>query len=71
MPNKTVGEFIKAMRLAKDISTDEMAVSLTISEDEYIQCENGVHSLYVDDLLTIAKLLDIEVSSLLSLYRCS
>lgn len=69
MSNKTVGEFIKAVRLARNISTDEMAGSLTISEDEYIQCENGINSLYVDDLLSIAKLLDVEVSSLLSLHR--
>ncbi|WP_272693696.1 helix-turn-helix domain-containing protein [Providencia sp. PROV039] len=69
MSNKTVGEFIKVTRVAKGISTNEIAVSLTISEDEYIQCENGDSSLYVDDLLTIAKLLDVEVSSLLSLHR--
>ncbi|HHR6575333.1 MULTISPECIES: helix-turn-helix domain-containing protein [Providencia] len=69
MSNKTVGEFIKVMRLAKNISTDIIAGSLTISEDEYIQCENGTNSLYVDDLLSIAELLDIEVSSLLSLHR--
>ncbi|MEY0214173.1 helix-turn-helix transcriptional regulator [Providencia rettgeri] len=69
MSNKTVGEFIKVMRLAKNISTDIIASSLTISEDEYIQCENGTNSLYVDDLLSIAELLDIEVSSLLSLHR--
>lgn len=68
MSNKTVGEFIKTTRLAKGISTNEIVRSLTISEYEYIQCENGTNSLYIDDLLSIAKLLDIEVSSLLSLH---
>ncbi|MEQ5565839.1 MULTISPECIES: hypothetical protein [Providencia] len=69
MSNKAVGEFIKITRLAKGISTDEIVRSLTITEDEYIQCENGTNPLYVDDLLTIAKLLDVEVSSLLSLHH--
>ncbi len=68
MSNKTIGEFIKQLRLSKNISTSEIAKNLTISEAEYIKCENGEASIYVDDLKSIADMLSIKESTLIEKY---
>lgn len=60
---------IKIAGLAEDISTDVMAKSFTISENELIQCEYGSIPLYTDDLYKIAGLFDVDVSCLLSIYN--
>ncbi|ENY6786317.1 helix-turn-helix domain-containing protein [Providencia rettgeri] len=68
MSNKTIGEFIKQLRLSKNIPTSEIAKNLTISEAEYIKCENGEASIYVDDLKSIADMLSIKESTLIEKY---
>lgn len=68
MSNKTIGEFIKQLRLSKNISTSEIAKNLTISEAEYIKCENGESSIYVDDLKNIADVLSVKESTLIEKY---
>ncbi|MBQ0532563.1 helix-turn-helix transcriptional regulator [Providencia rettgeri] len=68
MSNKTLGEFIKELRLSKNISTSEIAKNLTISEAEYIKCENGEASIYVDDLKSIVDMLSIKESTLIEKY---
>ncbi|MDH2366740.1 MULTISPECIES: helix-turn-helix domain-containing protein [Providencia] len=68
MSNKTIGEFIKELRLSKNISTSEIAKNLTISEAEYIKCENGESSIYVDDLKNIAGMLSVKESTLIEKY---
>lgn len=65
MSNKTLGEFIKHLRISQNISTSEIARSLTISEAEYIKCENGEVSIYVDDLTVIADMLSVEELTLI------
>lgn len=69
MSNKTIGEFIKQLRLSKNISTSEIAKNLTISEAEYIKCENGEISVYVDDLMIIADMLSVKESTLIEKYK--
>ncbi|EMI7062220.1 MULTISPECIES: helix-turn-helix domain-containing protein [Providencia] len=68
MSNKTIGEFIKELRLSKNISTSEIAKNLTISEAKYIKCENGESSIYVDDLKNIASMLSVNESTLIEKY---
>lgn len=68
MSNKAIGEFIKQLRLSKNISTSEIAKNLTISEAEYIKCENGESSIYVDDLKSIADVLSVKESTLIEKY---
>ncbi|SUC31090.1 Helix-turn-helix domain [Providencia rettgeri] len=69
MSNKTLGEFIKYLRLSQSISTSEIAKNLTISEVDYIKCENGEISVYVDDLMIIADILSVEESTLIEKYK--
>ena len=69
MSNKTLGEFIKHLRLSQNISTSEIAKNLTISEVDYIRCENGEISNYVDDLMIIADMLSVEESTLIEKYK--
>ncbi|WP_238562727.1 helix-turn-helix domain-containing protein [Providencia rettgeri] len=69
MSNKTLGEFIKHLRLSQSISTSEIAKNLTISEVDYIKCENGEISVYVDDLMIIADILSVEESTLIEKYK--
>ncbi|MEQ5573337.1 helix-turn-helix transcriptional regulator [Providencia huaxiensis] len=69
MSNKTLGEFIKHLRTSQNISTSEIAKNLTISEAEYIKCENGEASIYVDDLSSIASVLAVEEPTLIEKYK--
>ncbi|EPI2106524.1 helix-turn-helix domain-containing protein [Providencia rettgeri] len=69
MSNKTLGEFIKHLRLSQNISTSEITKNLTISEVDYIKCENGEMSVYVDDLMIIADMLSVEESTLMEKYK--
>ncbi|MBP6082233.1 MAG: helix-turn-helix transcriptional regulator [Providencia sp.] len=68
MSNRTLGEFIKHLRISLNISTSELAKNLTISEAEYIKCENGEMSIYVDDLAVIADMLGSNESELICKY---
>ncbi|MGO2336611.1 helix-turn-helix domain-containing protein [Providencia sp.] len=68
MSNRTLGEFIKNLRISLNISTSELARNLTISEDEYIKYENGEMSIYVDDLVVIADMLGTNKSELICKY---
>ncbi len=63
------GNFIKKIRIQKNISTSEIAKNLTVSEAEYIRYENGDMSIYIDDLFVIAKILDTDVNYLLNIYE--
>ncbi|MTC55206.1 MULTISPECIES: helix-turn-helix domain-containing protein [Providencia] len=69
MTNKMFGNFIKKIRIQKNISTSEIAKNLTVSEAEYIRYENGDMSIYIDDLFVIAKILDTDVNYLLNIYE--
>lgn len=63
------GNFIKQIRIQKNISTSEIAKNLTVSEAEYIRYENGDMPIYIDDLFVIAKILDTDVNYLLNIYE--
>ena len=65
MKNKNIGNFIKQKRIEKNISTSEIAKHLTISEAKYIRVESGDDSIYVDDLMVISKILDMDMIEML------
>ncbi|WP_265498129.1 helix-turn-helix domain-containing protein [Providencia rustigianii] len=69
MKNKNLGNFIKQKRIEKNISTSEIAKHLTISEAEYIRVENGDVSIYVDDLMVVSKILDMDMIKMLEMYE--
>ncbi|MDR2225102.1 helix-turn-helix domain-containing protein [Providencia rettgeri] len=68
MRNKALGSFIKNKRLAKNISTKEAAKSLNTSVKQYTQYENGEISIYIDDLIQIADIVDVSVQELFYEY---
>lgn len=68
MRNKAIGNFIKSKRLAKNISTKEVAKSLNTSVEQYTQYENGETSIYIDDLIKIADIVDVSVQELFYEY---
>lgn len=73
MTNKMFGNFIKQIRIQKNISTSEVANNLTGAGAgagaEYIRYENGDMSTYIDDLLVIGRILDTNVNYLLGIYE--
>ncbi|HHR6038462.1 TPA: helix-turn-helix domain-containing protein [Providencia alcalifaciens] len=73
MTNKMFGNFIKQIRIQKNISTSEVANNLTGAGAgaEYIRYENGDMSTYIDDLLVIGRILDTNVNYLLGIYEKS
>ncbi|EMC8779887.1 helix-turn-helix domain-containing protein [Providencia rettgeri] len=68
MRNKALGSFIKNKRLAKNISTKEAAKSLNTSVKQYTQYENGEISIYIDDLIQIADIVDVSAQELFYEY---
>jgi len=68
MRNKSVGNLIKNKRLAKNISTKEMAKHLITSEAKYLRYESGEVSVYLNDLLIIADVLDMSPQEIINAY---
>lgn len=68
MRNKAAGSFIKNKRLARNISTKEMARRLVAPEEKYVQYESGESSIYIDDLFVIAGILDANIQEILNEY---
>lgn len=68
MRNKSVGNLIKNKRLAKNISTKEMAKHLIASEAKYLRYERGEVSVYLNDLLIIADVLDMSPQEIINAY---
>ena len=63
---KSVGEKIKALRLTKDWSQEEMAHQLSISLPAYSKIERDITDIQLSRLTQIAKLFKISVVELLS-----
>ena len=68
MRNKAIGSLIKNKRLAKNISTKEIAKRLLVPESMYIQYESGEVSIYINDLFQIANIIDVSIQELLNEY---
>ncbi|HHE6469388.1 TPA: helix-turn-helix domain-containing protein [Providencia rettgeri] len=66
--NKNLGEYIKNIRVKSTISTLEMADHLNITENHYIEYEQGDASIYADHLIFISKIFNVNINVLLNVY---
>jgi len=64
-----LGKFIKDIRISRYISTAEIATTLKISEDNYIQYEAGIISIYIDHLIIISCILKVDLKLLLDVFE--
>lgn len=65
----SLGKYIKQLRTSRRISTTAMAAALKIPESNYIQYESGTLSIYVEHLVIIASLLDVDIRYLLEAFE--
>lgn len=65
----SLGKYIKQLRTSRHISTMTMAATLKISESNYIQYESGTLSIYVEHLVIIASVLDVDIRYLLEAFE--
>ncbi|MCW2254957.1 transcriptional regulator with XRE-family HTH domain [Providencia alcalifaciens] len=59
------------MRISRYISTAEIAETLKISENNYIQYEAGIVSIYIDHLVIISYILKVDLNLLLYVFENS
>lgn len=64
-----LGNFIRSIRISRYISIAEIAVTLKISEDNYIQYEAGIVSIYIDHLVIISYILKVDLNLLLDVFE--
>lgn len=62
---KQIGERLKGLRDALDLTTDEVAKSCGVTKEKYEQMENGETELSVSTLQKIAKTYDVELDALM------
>ncbi|EKT57438.1 helix-turn-helix domain-containing protein [Providencia sneebia] len=67
--NIVLGGYIREVRIARGISTKTMVDILKISEDDYLQYESGEVSMYVEHLLIISGILNINFKVLLNIFE--
>jgi len=60
--NQSIGQHIRKIRQSKDLSQENMADELGISKGAYSKMERGITDIPLSRLLSIAKVLEVEVS---------
>ncbi|ENR5391104.1 helix-turn-helix transcriptional regulator [Providencia rettgeri] len=66
--NVVLGEFIKQKRVEHQITTNKMAELISISEKSYIKYEDGTLSIFIDHLVILSKILNVDVKTLFDTY---
>lgn len=66
--NVVLGEFIKQNRIEHQITTKKMAELISISEKSYIKYEDGTLSIFIDHLVILSKILNLDVKALFDTY---
>lgn len=66
--NVVLGGFIKQKRIERQITTRKMAELISISEKSYIKYEDGTLSIFIDHLVMLSKILNIDVKTLFDIY---
>ena len=59
--NEMLGSRIKALRIAKNLTQEQIADQIGISRQKYARIENGINSITFDILSRIADVLDVTV----------
>ena len=62
--NEMLGSRIKALRIAKNLTQEQIADQIGISRQKYARIENGVNSITFDILSRIADVLDVTVGDI-------
>lgn len=62
--NALLGSRIKALRIAKNYTQEQVAERLGISRQKYARFENGSNSITLDFLTKIADMLDVTVGDI-------
>lgn len=66
--NVALGNFIKKKRLESQVTTQEMSAKLSITEITYLKYEDGSLSIFIDHLVVLSKILNVELNSLFNIY---
>lgn len=62
--NALLGSRIKALRIAKKFTQEQVAEHLGISRQKYARVENGANNITLDMLMKIAGILDVAVGDI-------
>lgn len=62
--NELLGSRIKALRMAKNFTQEQVADQIGVSRQKYARIESGVNSVTLDILLKVAGVLDVTVSDI-------
>lgn len=69
MNQEALMDRIRALRISKGISQEEMAFALDISQGNYAKIENNKVAIGLSKLNRIAQFLDVELSTLMHLHK--
>ena len=62
--NKVLGNRIKALRSAKNLTQEQVADQIGVSRQKYARIENGVNSITLDILSKVAEVLGVTVGDI-------
>lgn len=62
--NELLGNRIKALRIAKNLTQEQIADQIGVSRQKYARIEKGVNSVTLDILLKVARVLDVTVGDI-------
>lgn len=66
--NISLGNFIKKNRLEQKITIREIAETLSISESLYLKYEEGSLSIFIANLVVLAKILKVDLRVFFDIY---
>lgn len=66
--NIALGHFIKKKRLECQITPQEMAKNISIPEATYLRYEDGSLSIFIDDLVILSKIFNLDLDLLFNIY---
>ncbi len=62
--NELLGSRIKALRMTKNLTQEQVAAQIGVSRQKYARVESGVNSITLDILSKVAKVLDVTISDI-------
>lgn len=62
--NELLGSRIKALRIAKNLTQEQVADQIGVSRQKYARVESGTNSITLDILSKVAEILDVTVGDI-------
>ena len=59
--NELLGSRIKALRIAKNLTQEQVADQIGVSRQKYARVESGTNSITLDILSKVAEILDVKI----------